>query len=134
MPRKTKLMLWEQEQADARKVREDAFEATIQANPELYRKVKNAVLDAHDAYAEINKKYEPLSQARAAAINLRCSMDRIGLPTEEAIADDLAAMLEKAIRPISVDLAVAADAYDTARHALHEQFPYEGAERRPDGL
>jgi hypothetical protein len=134
MPHNRKLKPYEQEQADARKAREEAFETAIKANPEFYNELKNAVLDARDAYTEIDKKYQPLSQARADAMNLEGSLRDAGLSPEVTIVEGLAALLERAIQPISVDRRAAADAYEVVTHALHEHFPYKGTERRPDRL
>lgn len=132
MPRKTKMMLWEEKQAEARKAREKAFEAIVKAKPEMHRQLKDAVLDAEDAYNAINRKYRPLSQAQADASSLGSRLEECGLTAEATIVAGLAAMLEKAMQPIAQSLGVAIDACETAKRALNQQFPYEDGGRRPD--
>jgi len=44
------MTLWEEKQAELQKARDDAFEAAFKANPELYRKLRNAVRDSQVGY------------------------------------------------------------------------------------
>lgn len=131
MPRKTKMMLWEEKQAEARKAREEAFEAIVAANPEMHRQLKDAFLDAEDAYNEINRKYRPLSQAQADASSLGSRLEECGLTAEATIVAGLEALLKNAMQPIAQSLSVAIDACEAAKSALIEQFPYDENDR-PD--
>jgi len=117
---------------DARKAREEAFEAIVKANPEMHRKLRDAVLDAKDAYNEITRKYGPLPQAKADAGSLWSALEECGLTAEATIVAVLITMLEKAMQPIAQSRRVAINASTAAERALKEQFPYEYGERRPD--
>ena len=122
MARTRKLNPWQQQQVDAQKAREDAFEAAVQANPELYRTLKGAVADTRDACWEIEKQYRALSMARSEASNLKHTLKDCGLHAESAIAEGLLAIVERAIQPILEPLRNADDAYEVAKKALEKQF------------
>ena len=122
MARTRKLKPWLQQQVDAEKAREDAFEAAVQANPELYRTLKGAVANTRDACWEIEKQYRALAMARNEASNLKSTLKDCGLHAEAAIAEGLLAIVEKAIQPILGPLRNADDAYEVAKKALEKQF------------
>ena len=122
MARNRKLKPWEQEIANARKAREDGFEASIQANPELYRKLKDKVDETRDACWEIDKLYRSLSMAQSEASNLRHTLKDCGLDAEAAIATGLLAMVEKAIQPLLEPQRNADNAHELAKKAIEEQF------------
>ncbi|RYF49855.1 MAG: hypothetical protein EOO38_06995 [Cytophagaceae bacterium] len=122
MARTRKLKPWQQQQVDAQKAREDAFEAAVQANPELYRTLKGAVADTRDAWWEIEEQYRALSMARTEASNLKSTLKDCGLHAEAAIAEGLLAIIEKTIQPILGPLRDADDAYELAKIALEKQF------------
>lgn len=122
MARTRKLKPWQQQQADAQKAREDAFEAAVQANPELYRTLKGVVTDTRDACWEIEKQYRALSMARSEASNLRHTLKDCGMDAEAAIAEGLLAIVERAIQPILGPLRNADEAYELAKTALEKQF------------
>lgn len=123
MPRKTKMTLWEEKRAEEQKARDEAFEAAIKANPELYRELRNAVRDSQVAYREIDKKYRPLSLVEAQASSLKKGLEQFGLTAEAAIAGGLMAILEKQIAPISAARATAIEVYEAAERAFSEHFP-----------
>jgi hypothetical protein len=114
MPRKTKIMLWEEKQAKAPRVREEAFEAIVKANPEMHRQLRDAFFDAEDEYNEINRKYRPLSQAQADASSLGSRLEECGLTAEATTVAGLAAIVEKEMQPIAQSLDVAIDACEAA--------------------
>lgn len=122
MARNRKLKPWEQKLADAQKAREDAFEAAVQANPELYRMLKDAVDDTRDACWEIDKRYRVLSIAQSEARNLRHTLEDCGMHAEASIAAGLLAIVEKAIQPLLEPQRNADNAYELAKRALDRQF------------
>lgn len=121
MSRKSQSKPWELARTEAH---EDAFDAAVKANPELYRTLKNAASESSKAYKEIDKKYRALAQAQSDAKSLGYSLKECGLDAEASIAMGLLAIVEKVIQPLLEPHRAAAEASDLAENAFDEEFSF----------
>lgn len=126
MSRKEYLKRREQEQAEAKaefEAREKAFDAAVKANPDLYKKLKGALWNARDTYSQIDTQYRNLSNAHAAAMNLKWALEECKLDAELHVATGMLASLDRQMQPILEPKMKAAEALEIAQNALNEQFP-----------
>jgi hypothetical protein len=124
MPRKSQPPAWVLAQAEARKAREDTFDAARKANPERYRILGDAVDESSDIYNKIDKKYRALAQAHSDAKSLCYSLKECGLDAEAVIAMDLLAIVDKLLQPLLEPHKIAADNCGLAQSAFDKEFKF----------
>lgn len=127
MSSKEYLKRCEQERTDvraARYAREDAFDAAVAANPELYKSLKQAARDNRKAFNEIDAKYRKLERAQAAARELKMSLEDSEVDAREFMYSvTLLASIDKRLQPLIERRNEAIERLGAAEDTLNEYFP-----------